>query len=210
MALQVLGDVGPQTLGDGVSAPFRLGRTGETIVQELHGRYYEAVKRGNVYVASTGAAGVAPGTALSTTPPLTIYNPAGTGVDLVVMQSWLAYISGTLGAGALVWGVNNNPVQAAPTGGTTLTPINALISSNLGKGKAYQGSTLAAAPTIFRPFCSLGASLATTAVQPWQVYEPTDGAIVIPQGCSASLQAIAAAGTSPLVLLSATWEEVAA
>lgn len=210
MGLQVFGDVGPQTLTDGVQAPFRLGKSGETIVQELHGRYYEAVKRGNVYVASTAGAGVAPGTVLSTTPPFTIYNPAGSGVDLVLMQAWLAYISGTLGAGALVWAVNNSPQQAAPTGGTVLTPINALLSSNLGRGKAFQGSTLAAAPTIFRPFCSLGASLATTAVQPWQAYEPTDGAIVIPQGCSASLQAIAAAGSTPLVLLSAAWEEVPA
>lgn len=210
MGLQVYGDVGPQNLSDGVSAPFRLGKTGETIVQELHGRYYEAVKRGNVYVASTGAAGIAPGTALSTTPPLTIYNPGGSGVDLVIMQAFLAYISGTLGAGALVWGVNNNNTQAAPTSGTPLVPINALLSSNLGRGKAFQGATLAAAPTIFRPMCSLGASLATTPVQPWQVYEPTDGAIVIPQGCSASLQGIAAAGTSPLVLLSAAWEEIPA
>lgn len=208
MAITIQGEVGPNTLSDGAVAAPRLGRSGEVVVTELHGQFYEIVKRGNVYIAATGAAGVAPGTALSTTPPLTVFNPPASGVDLVILQAMLGYLSGTLGAGSMVWAVNNAANAAAPSGGTALTPINARISTNKGQGQAFQGATLPATPTILRPFCGLGPILATTAVQPWQIIEDLKGGIVIPSGCAASLTGIATAGTSPLVLLGCVWEEV--
>ena len=208
MAIDLQGQAGPQTLSDGAKALLRQGRTGELIAGLIGARYREAVLRGNVYHASVGSAGVAPGTALGTTAAFTLYNPAGSGKNLVILQASLAYISGTLGAGAVVYAANSNPIAAAVTG-TGLTEVNGLVGSgNTPVGQAMHTATLPATPTIVRPFCSLTALLATTAVEPYTVIDDVDGALAIAPGCAVSLEAIAAAGTTPLVLFGMTWEEV--
>ncbi len=209
--MKVEGVVGPQSLQDGAQAQPRLGKTAEQVVQTLHGALYEVVKRGSVFIASTGVAGVAPGTALSTTPPFTLYNPVNSGVDLVVLLATLGYISGTLGAGTVFLGVNSNANQAAPSGGTSIVPLSArTLGSGGGQGQVFQGATLAAAPSVLRPLFNLTALLASTAVQPYAVTEDLRGSIIIPQGAALSMQAVAAAGTSPLVVLGMQWEEVPA
>lgn len=119
----------------------------------------------------------------------------------------MGYISGTLGAGTVWHLVNRDPTAAAPTG-TAISEIPAKVTGGVGKGIALTTATLAAAPSILRAFASLQASLASTAVAPWQVEEDVDGSIIIPPGCTYSLQATAASGTSPLVAFGVTWEEV--
>ena len=208
MAVGFQGKVGPQTVSDGSTADIRLGRSGEGISQLLHGQYYEQTKRGNVYIAANTVAGVAPGTALSPTPPFVLYNQAESGVDLVVLLATLGYVSGTLGAGSVLYAWSNHNVVAAPTSGTPLAVVNAKLGGLAGRGLAYNAPTLPAAPAIVRPFCGLGASLATTAVQPWQIADYPEGSIIVAPGTSLSLQAIAAAGTSPLVVFGVVWEEV--
>jgi hypothetical protein len=63
---------------------------------------------------------------------------------------------------------------------------------------------------VIGPFCSIGAHLASTAVAPWQIVRDINGGIVIAPGGVFSLQGVAAAGTSPLVVFGAFWEEVPA
>jgi hypothetical protein len=201
------GKVGPQALSDGSRSLVRLMSTGELAASQVHARYWEAVRRGTIYSACTGAAGVAPGTALSTTPPLTLYNPKTSGKHLAVLMALMGYISGTLGAGTVVFAVNTDPAAAAPTGGTALTPINALLGGAAGVAQVFQGATLPATPTIYRPFAVLGA-FAGGAETPKVVAQDVAGSIIVTPGCALSLQAIADAGTSPLVLLSLVWEEV--
>jgi hypothetical protein len=120
----------------------------------------------------------------------------------------LVYIAVTLGAGTIVWGVNTNTAGADPSGGTVLTPINALLGGVAGKGLTWQGATLNAAPTIFRPFSTIGA-FAGGADLPGPMVEYVNGRIVVGEGAHVSLQGIAGAGTTPLVLLGMVWEEVA-
>jgi len=202
------GKVGPQALSDGSRAQARLMTTGELAASQVHARYWEAVRRGTVYSGCTGAAGVAPGTALSTTPPFTLYNPKTSGKHLTVLMALMGYISGTLGAGTVVYAVNTDPTAAAPTGGTALTAINALLGGPAGVGQVFQGATLPAVPTIYRPFAVVGA-FAGGAESPKVVVQELDGSIIVAPGCALSLQAIAGAGTSPLVLFGMVWEEVA-
>lgn len=209
MPIDVYGRVGPGYATDGNSAEPRLTKDLGVVVQHLHSSYFEAVTRGQIFTASTGVAGVAPGTALSTTPPFTLYNPLGSGVNLVIVSASLGYISGTLGAGTVVYAVNNNIAQAAPTGGTTLTAINGLIgNASASKAKVFQGSTLATTPTILRDAFILPAFAGAAAAPSPPVRDIVDGAMVVMPGAALSLQAIAAAGTSPLALFSMTWEEV--
>lgn len=200
------GKVGPQVLADGARGPFRMSRDGSQINQDSHARYQEAVQRGNVFVASTAVAGVAPGTALSTTPPFILYNPPSSGVELVIWRARLGYVSGTLGAGTIVYA--SGVQTSAPSGGTAITPKNAKIGSGRATAAtANQGGTITA-PTILAPAFTLGAFLASTAAVNPPLIDEVAGEFSLAPGAVFCMQGVAAAGSSPLVLFGVTWEEV--
>lgn len=172
-----------------------------------HAPYVEVTRQAKSFTACTGVAGVAPGTALSTTPPLTVYNPINSGIYLALVEANLGYISGTLGGGSIVLAGNPTLIQAAPTGGTPLAPQCTFLGFVVGKGLAYQGATLAATPSLIRPVFTIGAWVGTTP-DFFELSKDFDGKYMLAPGASVSLQGIAGAGTTPLVLLSLTWEEV--
>lgn len=163
------------------------------------------VLEGKVFSATTAVSGVAPGTAIGTTGAFTLQNPAGSGVNLVILEALMGYVSGTLGAGVVNYLVNDSTKAAAS--GTAIVPVNALIGGAPASARAYTTSTIVS-PTLLKPFCSLQASLASTAVAPWMVKDRVDGSIIVPPGASVTLHATAAAGSSPLVIFGMTWEEV--
>ena len=158
-----------------------MGLHGSTQVSQRFGRYYEQTRRGRVFTVTTAVAGVAPGTALSTTPPMALHN-LGAGapaVDLSIIQVTIGYISGTLGAGTICYAQVSD--AAVPAGGTVLTPI----SNYLGRvedteATGHQGSTVDALPTLIRPAFVLGAFLATTAALVAPLVDDVDGSIIIP------------------------------
>lgn len=205
--VQFMGKVGAASAADGSYLAARADKTGALVVQNAHGKFYEPASRGKLFCASIGAAGVAPGTALSTSPALTIWNPAGSGILVSIKQVFVGYVSGTLGAGVLVHSFN--PSQAtAPSGGTALVPQCLLLNSSSGTAKAYTGSTISATSVIVRASMSMGAGLASTAAFPSLVMDEVDGSIVIPAGAAYCYQGIAAAGSSPLVVISVVYEEI--
>jgi len=202
--------VGEQTLSNGDTGEGAIARTGEEVVSQLHAPLYEQGKRGRVFNGMTAVTGVAPGTAIGTTAGFALYNPRGSGVDLVVLTARLAYVSGTLGAGVISWVGHLDPAQAAITG-TAIPSVAARMAptaSVSAKGKPLTTATVPASGTPMRPFGSLQASLATTAVSPWALKDDVDGAIIVQPGCAVSLQGTTAAGTSPLVVYGVSWEEV--
>src|SRR5437588_8650600 len=151
METLIKGSVGPFRGSDGVDTPLRLGRDSELIVTELHGKYYEQSLRGNLFHATIDTAGVALAVA-GTTAGIALANPAGSGKLLSLVRIALALISGTYVVGAIMHGVNSNPV-AAPVTGTAITPIPGLIGSNFQPvGKPFKTATLPVAQTALRPF----------------------------------------------------------
>lgn len=209
--MEELAKVGPQSVADGANTELRSSNDKSLVVVEGHGSLVEPTRRsgnglGGVYTASTGVAGVAPGTVLSTTPPFILYNPPGSKKIVAVLRTFLGYVSGTLGAGSVLYAVSTTLQAAAPTGGTTLNPINNLLGNRPGAAQAFQGATLAAVPTIFRPAFIIGGTPAT----PTRIDDQVDGAIMLLEGAALSLQEIGAAGTAPLVLFGITWEELQA
>lgn len=123
---------GPQANGDGVVVPARAGKLGDTIVSELHGRFYEQVYRGNVYSAGGGLTALSANTitlTATTTPILGVWNPGNSPVNLVMLQAALeAYINTfTTPVGAGLWvlatSVGNNAISTgnAPFNRKTLT-----------------------------------------------------------------------------------------
>jgi hypothetical protein len=202
--------VGPTlgALGTTPATP-RYGTTGESITAPAHGKYYEAASRGVLFSACQQGTGTAPGTALGTTAFLALYNPAGSQKRLVVGKVAIAYVSGTLGIGILYHCIDKTTTQVAPSGGTALTVVCTSLGNNPpASGVPRVNATVAATLVAYRPFCTLPPFLASTAVQPFAVVEDMDGELVVEPGCSYQLQAIAAAGTSPLLLPGITWEEV--
>jgi hypothetical protein len=76
-----------------------------------------------------------------------------------------------------------------------------------GRALAYQGATLAAAPTLVEPLFIFGAWVGA-ADDLHSLERRWDGSNLLAPGVSVSLQGIAAAGSSPLVLLFLEWEEI--
>jgi hypothetical protein len=199
--------VGPQLLADGVQGTMRGERTGGAVFAPLHGAYTEAARYGNMFVAANAVAGVAPGTALSTTPPFALWNPPGSGKILSVLKLMMGYVSGTLGAGSVLLSAVLSQVTV-PTTGTELVPVCTSLGMPRGVGRTFTGSTWVSTPQILYPIISMGAFLATTAINPWDAIDVVDGSMIVQPGTGIMLQEIGAAGTSPLVVFGAKWEEL--
>lgn len=206
------GRIGVATGADGVQEPVRLDRTLAQVITQGHARYREAVSRGSCYSISTAVAGVAPGTALSTTPPMVLWNPPNSGVAVSVIMSTLGYVSGTLGAGTVVYAAmpTNTPQQTVPSGGAELSLVTPCLigGRKANAARAFQGSTIAATPVILRSAYILGAALATTATFQAITKDQLDGEYEILPGGLLVMQGVAAAGSTPLVLFGLTWEEI--
>lgn len=148
MALQISGQVGPSAANaaDGVPTNLRLGHTGEAVVQELHGRYFEATARGLTFTATNQAA-VTTSAALATTyTGLLVYNPPGSGVVLVLNKTKISLAAAPAAAAPL------GLLQGfAATGGVTAQTTAATIQSNMvGSSKKSSAIALSAA-TIVTP-----------------------------------------------------------
>ena len=83
MKLEIVGHVGPALLNDSCeTALFRQGRSGETVVQNLHGRYTEIVLREKVFSAAHTAAQAVSAALATAYTGFLLYNPIGSGVIL--------------------------------------------------------------------------------------------------------------------------------
>lgn len=145
MALPIAGQVGPQVLQDGALVVPRLGRTGETVLQQLHGRFYEQNYRGNVYSANCGVTALSATTITLTntsTPILGVWNPSTSTVNAVLLFANIMTVFNTwttpTGPGALLW--------ATSTGNTAIStgssPLNRKSLASAGSQcKAFNGGT---------------------------------------------------------------------
>jgi hypothetical protein len=195
--------VGPRQGGDGSRFGLRAGKTAETVVGDAHGHFHEAVSRGYVFSAVTPAAGVALGTALSTTPPIALWNPPNSGVILSVLVAEFGILSGTLGVGSIFYAAVEQQTSK-PTTGTPLAAIASLVGNQATpKGQAFQGSTLSGIPIALDLMASIAAN--PTGI----LQDKCDGEHAVLPGAVLCLQEIGAAGTSPLGFFSLTWEEIA-
>jgi hypothetical protein len=163
----------------------------------------------DLFAATTPVAGVAPGTALSTAPPFTLWCPPQSAVAppesaviAVLDEARLAFVSGTLGAGVVQWAITAQ--ATAPTGGTALTPQATHGSPLTPICKAYQGATLSGVPTALFPAFTVASSPSGVGL----LKDVLDGALALAPGYALCLQEVGAGGTSPLVQFSMQWLEV--
>lgn len=182
----------------------RLGAAFDQIVNAA-GPYSDLARRGVLYHAQTAVAGVAPGTSIGTTAAFALYNPAA--IDVYVLWAGLSYVSGTLGIGVIDW-ISHAP--GTVTTGTAIPAQNGLAGGATGLAKPFTTATVVTGGVPMRGFANLPPMLATSVLTPWLAKDDVGGAIVIPSGCTVSLQGTAGAGTSPLVRFSILYAELPA
>jgi hypothetical protein len=202
----IQGVAGPQPITDGALATLQTGHDSETVTADFHGRYYTPNYRGRLWTVSNAVAGVAPGTALGTTAPIALWNPTGSKVNLEVIRCAAGYISGTLGAGCMVYA--GLAGTTTPTG-TRLTSVSGQIggASSGSVGQGWTG-TIATAPTIVRPIgWNMTEFLATSVITPAVWADELAGEFVITPGGIFVIQGIATGGTTPLLCFGISWIE---
>lgn len=159
----------------------------------------------NVYFASTQA-GVATSTALSTTQTgFTLTNPAGSGVNLIVLQFRGAFTTAPAAIATLVMAANVAPAAAAVTQTTPLVVRSAKLGNPSGAtGLAASAVTLPAAPVVVR---GLGGPVATGSVSQMQVVDDIDGSLVLVPGTALSVNSLTTAISGVWTMV---WREVLA
>lgn len=201
MGVEILGKVGKQTLSNGSPATIRLGTDGS--VSTVSPEHMINVLDGNVYIGSNlGGTPVTTQAGLSaTTPALTLYNPVGSGVNLVLLTADVTFTAAPAAACGVM--LAYNALNATPPATTTdANMTNCILGSTAApKGRCYRIATLAAAPLACR---FLGGTTGAAAISGFQIVEHIDGQIVIPPGVAMSVQTTSAAA----ILASFTWMEV--
>lgn len=204
------GQVGPITstssLGSGSTPILRLGNVGDLIVSELHGRYYEQTYRSKVFSAGNQAAvaTVALGTLANT--GLTLSNPIGSTVNLVLLKCSYVNSVAVSSAGylALETGFNSG------TNVTHTTPAT-VFSNLIGTGSSGTGlvDTSATHPTAAVHRLGL-AQCGTVATTGYGVTTPNiidlEGSIILPPGAYISYYTFAT--NTAAWFFTFTWEEV--
>jgi hypothetical protein len=191
MALQNTGYVGPQALTDAAAGVFRQDRTGSGVVIQSGGRWQEANRLGQLWTASTAAAGVNVPIYTSTTQQFVLSNPSGSGVSLVIKSAIMGYISGTVVIGfAMIHG--SNVTSATAPSGTAGLKFNNKTGATTGGAASCLGSTVTVvASTWFRP--SFSTYLTTSGTTTVLLKEDIDGSIIVTPGGWISIAANAAA-----------------
>lgn len=206
------GVVGPQVVADGALTDFRVGKGGEQLVTELHGKYYEQTARGNVFWACMTAGVIFPAPGATAANPMTLANPAGSGrnVVLVSFDMVLTVTPGTPLLGIYGLYANTNVVAAAVTG-TAITPIPGLVGSNfMPVAKPLSTSTVPVAPTLMIPFATkmTGATTVAGASQVPSLHLDFDGRVVLTPGSAITPQQTVADTSNATVICAVCWEEV--
>jgi len=205
MPLPVSGQVGPQTVADGVTTqPFRQGKGSEVIMQQLHGRYAEQVYRGNVFIAASQAVATTTVGLATTYTGLALSNPVGSGkiISLLFVSLMQSVIQATQPeAYSIATGFN---AATDVTHTTPVTPRCALVGSSISPvGKADSSATLPTAP-FYSLFLGETASATT---QPGTIVVDVNGAIGLLPGGYAIFATPAQASVAGM-WFSYIWEEM--
>ena len=199
------------------------GKATEAIVAELHGKYYTQAYRGNCFMVSTVAAGLAHPILSTTAPVVMLWNPLGSGKNAVLLRYCSActlnatcvagsvLLMGIFGAGSVI--ATGSAITAFNQSvlGTNLFNLS-LGSGNVSvmKSSANGTNTVTAVTAVVAvmgqnlPTTAAGAVASPTSI-PGIVYD-FDGTVIVTPGVAVFVAASAA--SSALSTQSLLWEEV--
>jgi hypothetical protein len=148
--------------------------------------FFDLARQGKVYTGSTPAAGVTLPVYSSTTQQAVLFNPASSNVRLCLKSVRVGYVSGTMSAGYLVYGVQTNSANTI-TGTSSTLVNNNLLGGSSATGVVYTAATVTAF-SFFRPIkTSVVAEAATATNNPFDIYDDIGGTIVLSPGYALSV-----------------------
>lgn len=189
-------------------------------IARLHGVGYMQNYYQNVYHYGTPAAGVTLTTTGSTVQTFGIWNPAGSGTNIIPIRARICQVGATGTVTAFGWTVQGglgsgvagtSPITAATfvaqlAGNTNVGGQTAALSPGASIAKLFSTITLAAAPTVYRwTGAGWGAPLSTTATDFPQIVDDFDGDTIIGPGTAMFLGGAGSPGAAAVISLS--WYE---
>jgi hypothetical protein len=202
------------------------GSLGDSTVSELHGRYFEAVARGNVYTGGmtaitsiSNATFTTATTGATATPIVGVYNPVGNSKSAAVLVATMNAILTALqntGPGGFVWmasaaagpiSTGNNPINAATlvSGGSSMKALaGAALTGMTGTLAAVRASMMGGGNAYNIASLSTAAGFTTLNAAG---FELVDGALIVPPNAVLGLFAT----TTPVAHSAVSgifWEEV--
>lgn len=183
----------------------RGGKQGETMVSELHGRYYEQSYRGNLFQGAIAAQVTTVGLATTYT-GLILSNPVGSNVNLSVNKCGFAFVVAFVAPAAigLMTGYNG---ATNVTHTAAVTPRNLFFNnSSTGKGLLDSSATMPTAPTLNSIF-GVAATNAITVPPLSSGFIDLEGSLVVPAGGYVAFYTSTASGAAG-GFFSFQWEEV--
>lgn len=201
----------PAAAGNNALVNSRAGQLGDTIVSELHGRYYETNYRGNKFVlsVSTAAAITAYTGGAAGTPMLAVFNPTSSGKNLVISKVSIGNVVAASAAGTVAWGLYFG-TTATITQATTVAPWS--LSTQLQSGSFATGfrNVALTSGSAANNVIALGSYYWATAAGVADIFNNAidlEGSLIIPPGAYVALGGSAAL-TSATWIGSIMWEEV--
>jgi hypothetical protein len=202
--------VGPvatiSSIAGGTQVVQRAGNLGDTIVSELHGRYYETNYRRALYSGSIVSQVTTVGLATTYT-GLLLANPVGSTWNLVINK--VGYAFAVAPAASMVIGLMTG--YNASTNVTLTTPVTARSqffgTGASGVGLLASSATMPTAPTLNLILGAMSAATITTApTLPGALYD-LEGSIILPAGAYCAFYTSVASGAASGAF-SFQWEEV--
>lgn len=190
------------------------GRAAEGLVAELHGKYYTQTYNGQMFMGTTTTASAIPINS-STAPTFVLWNPAGSGVNLVLARYSAGWVATTEAPGNIQFAY----LGGAGTGIATAAPISAftagtIVNGNLSVGntalaKFGTAATLTTAGTVFAT--SGQSHLTTTGTATFgsfSIVYDFDGLVIVPP--NTAFYTVASAATASTYNQSVHWYEAPA
>lgn len=205
LIVTLAGKIGMYPAADGSQSLFRLGKTGDIITSQAHGRLYEAASRGKLFCNYAPAVAMsAPATAAIGN---IVWNPPGSGVNLAIGNVQVQCIVTDTDALSVNMCYSVQSTVPTTTSASVTYPLllGAVGGSGGGQAKGYGIATISVAATPIYSLFHLTAAIATTGVDGLQ-YD-FQGGLVVPPGYLISLHSIAAAAASG-VTSTICWEEI--
>ena len=212
MPIPLTGSVGYTSTSnaDNTQPVAMLGKYGEMAISALHGKYYNHTYRGRMFAASTATTGVLIAPSGATLAGFAIYNPIGSGVNLVLVkfEMWVQTDPGTPIVGGYGLYVNTTLQAAATTSSTALTSIPCLLGSGSGsKGVCFTSATCPANPTYWRAVANKQTGASTTIPYIATFGIDFDGTAIMAPNTTVSLQQDAGDTTNSKAVCTMVWYE---
>lgn len=213
MSLQITGQaqglVVPIAQKSGQPSSVSMGWNNEFLVSEVMPRYQALALTGSIFDVTYTAAALAVPSATATG-SFALFNPAGSGRNLVLLKIAVGLQTFTVGTTSLGIGLQYVPNQTPTTTTPGNAPQNALVGNQLGSvAKPFTAGTLVGASTVLGTILeTFYADLAAT-TSPAGIQVEIDGAIIVAPGSGICLASTAAPITNT-VTCAYKWAELPA